>query len=268
MVLYMIHYSKQGTILQDLVTTTMTTLTDRLTDRPGFRPLYQQVRELLLDRIANGVWRPAEALPSEQTLAAELGVSQGTVRKALDSLASDSLVERRQGRGTYVAEHTQESAQFRFFKVSYADGRRTLPTCPKASITRRAAKVGERSILSLPEGAEIYQIKRDRLIDDTPAVRELIVAPADLFPDLGDHAPLPNAIYTLYQSAYGVSIVSAGERIRAIAATRDDASVLNVDPGSPLLQIERTAFDIAGRAIELRQSRFVTDNYMYAVELR
>ncbi|MFN3959003.1 MAG: GntR family transcriptional regulator [Parvularculaceae bacterium] len=244
------------------------TLANRQPERPGFRPLYQQVRELLLARIASGVWRPAEALPSEQTLASELGVSHGTVRKALDSLAADNLVERRQGKGTYVVEHTQESAHFRFFKISYPTGERAMPSCRKASITERLAKSAERQRLGLGADARVFQIKRDRHIDGAVAVREVIVISADLFRGLDKRQPLPNTLYTLYQSEFGVSIVSASEQILAIAAGREDAEALGIAPGAPILEINRTAYDITGRAIELRQSRFATDTLVYAVELR
>lgn len=244
------------------------TLVAHLPDRPGFRPLYQQVRDLLVARIASGVWRPAEALPSEQTLAVQLGVSQGTVRKALDSLASDNLVERRQGKGTYVVEHTQESAQFRFFKIAYPTGDRAMPSCRKSLITRRLAKPVERERLSLGGDAEVFQIKRDRYIDDALSVREVIVIPAALFHRLDQRAPLPNTLYTLYQSEYGVSIVSASEQIQSVAANKEDSAALNLRPGDPILQIDRTAYDITGRAIELRQSRFATGKLIYSVELR
>jgi GntR family transcriptional regulator len=244
------------------------TLANRQPDRPGFRPLYQQVRELLLARIASGVWRPAEALPSEQTLASELGVSHGTVRKALDSLAADNLVERRQGKGTYVVEHTQESAHFRFFKISYPTGERAMPSCSKASISERLAKPAERQRLGLGADARVFQIKRDRHIDGAVAVREVIVISAELFRGLDERQPLPNTLYTLYQSEFGVSIVSASEQIQAIAAGREDAEALGVAPSGPILEINRTAYDITGRAIELRQSRFATGKLVYSVELR
>lgn len=240
----------------------------RLPDRPGFRPLYQQVRDLLLARIAAGVWRPAESLPSEQTLAAELGVSHGTVRKALDSLAADNLVERRQGKGTYVVEHTQESAHFRFFKIAYPTGERAMPSCRKALISRRPAKPAEREKLNLSVDAEVFQIKRDRYIDNEIAVREMMVLPADLFKGLDRRSPLPNTLYTLYQAEYGVSIVSATEQIQSVAASRDDAGALALTPGDPILQVDRVAYDITGRAIELRQSRFATGGLVYSVELR
>jgi GntR family transcriptional regulator len=244
------------------------TIAQRTAERPGFRPLYQQVRELLLARIASGVWRPAEALPSEQTLASELGVSHGTVRKALDSLAADNLVERRQGKGTYVVEHTQESAHFRFFKIAYPSGERAMPSCRKAAITERIAKPAERHRLGLGLEARVFQIRRDRFIDGAVAVREAIVISADLFAGLDKRQPLPNTLYTLYQSEFGVSIVSASEQIQSIAAGRDDADALGIAPGAPILEINRTAYDITGRAIELRQSRFATGKLIYSVELR
>lgn len=244
------------------------TIAQRQLERPGFRPLYQQVRELLLARIASGVWRPAESLPSEQTLAGELGVSHGTVRKALDSLAADNLVERRQGKGTFVVEHTAESAHFRFFKISHASGERAMPGCRKAHVTRRAAKAQERLRLGLVEGGDVYQVKRDRTIDEKVSVRELIVVPTALFEGLDAQGPLPNTLYTFYQSKFGVSIVSASEQIQSVAAGREDAEALGIAAAAPILQVDRTAYDITGRAIELRQSRFVTGALVYAVELR
>lgn len=244
------------------------TLAQRQLERPGFRPLYQQVRELLLARIASGVWRPAESLPSEQTLAGELGVSHGTVRKALDSLAADNLVERRQGKGTFVVEHTAESAHFRFFKITHAAGERAMPGCKRATITRRAPKAQERQRLGLDDSAEIYQIRRDRTIDDKVSVRELIVVPAVFFGGLDKMNPLPNTLYTIYQARFGISIVSASEQIQSVAANREDADALGVAAGAPILQVDRTAYDITGRAIELRQSRFATGALVYSVELR
>jgi GntR family transcriptional regulator len=244
------------------------TIASRQLDRPGFRPLYQQVRDLLVSRIADGVWRPAEALPSEQTLAGELGVSHGTVRKALDALEAENLVERRQGRGTYVVEHTQESAHFRFFKIAHHNGERAMPSCRRATISERNAKPIECERLNLESGDRVYQIRRDRFIDDRLSVREVIVVSAALFKGLDERVPLPNTLYMLYQSDFSVSIVSAAEQIRAIAAGADDAQALGVSAGDPILEVHRVAYDITGRAIELRQSRLSTTDLVYSVELR
>ncbi len=242
-------------------------LTAKHPDRPGFRPLYQQVRDLLLARISTGAWRPAEALPSEQALAVELGVSQGTVRKAIDALVADSLIERRQGKGTYVAQHTQESTQFRFFKLTDDDGERLVPSCREATIEKRPATPHECLQLEFAEGSEIYKVVRDRYCEDKPILRESIIVPALLFPLLDSHKPLPNTLYTFYQSSYGVSITGADEKIKAIAADGVTAKVLNIVEGSPLLQVERIARDMTGRPIEVRISLYPSSTCHYAVEL-
>ncbi|MEO8566884.1 MAG: GntR family transcriptional regulator, partial [Betaproteobacteria bacterium] len=95
---------------------------------PAFRPLYLQLKDLLLRDMETRQWRPGEALPSEIELAARFGVSQGTVRKAIDALAADNLVVRRQGKGTFVATHTEEkTSMFRFLRIRRSDGRDEYP---------------------------------------------------------------------------------------------------------------------------------------------
>lgn len=142
--------------------------------RPDFQPLYKQVYAVLVRRIADSEWQPGDSLPSEQVLALELGVSQGTVRKALDALAAEKLVQRRQGKGTFVAEHTQEHALFRFFRIArpHPDGERVIPESGSDRVRRRTATAIERSKLSLRKGALIVEIKRTRLIDHVPAITE------------------------------------------------------------------------------------------------
>ena len=98
-----------------------------MTDTPGYRPLYRQVYDIMVRKVAQGVWRPGASLPSEQNLAREMGVSQGTMRKVLDALTAENLLERRQGKGTYIAENTQERTLFRFFRIARPGGKRMTP---------------------------------------------------------------------------------------------------------------------------------------------
>ncbi len=237
------------------------------TEKPGFRPLYQQVRDVLLAQISAGAWRHSEPLPSETALADSLGVSQGTVRKALDSLVAENLVERRQGKGTFLARHTQESAQFRFFKLRTEDGARAVPTCETSTVTRRAARAPERRALDLPARADVFVVERTRLVDDAPALLESITLSAALFSGLDAHQPLPNTLYTFYQSVYSVSIIGATERLRACKADARAAASLNCQPGAPVLCVERVAHDIARRPVELRSTLCLTEALHYGVEL-
>ena len=236
-------------------------------NQPQYRPLYSQVYETLIKRIAEGVWRPGQALPSEQALAVQLGVSQGTVRKALDALAVDKVIDRRQGKGTYVAELTQERSLFRFFRLSREDGARAIPTSGEESVKRRAARAAERSILSLADGSEVIEIVRTRFVDDAPIAHERIVVPGKLFPDLDRRSPLPNTLYALYQREYGINIVTAEEKLRADAARREDVKRLRLKEGAPLLQVERVALAVDGRRVEWRVSRCDTTSLVYAVTL-
>ena len=235
---------------------------------PGFRPLYRQVYDFLVRQISEGVWKAGESLPSEYALAAELGVSQGTVRKALDVLAVEKLIERRQGKGTFVAEQTQERALFRFFRLARPEGERLTPKCGAETVRRRPATRQERKKLELPRDADVAQIVRTRLIDDAPAVLETIVVPEQVFPDIEKYAPLPNALYSLYQMAYGINIVRTREEVRADLARKDDAKRLKLAAGSPVLHIDRVAIALDGAKVEWRVSRCNTENFVYAVTIR
>ncbi|HOE43379.1 MAG TPA: GntR family transcriptional regulator, partial [Rhodoferax sp.] len=91
---------------------------------PAFSPLYQQIKGLILNSLRVGEWKPGEGIPSEMDLAARFRVSQGTVRKAIDELAAENLLLRRQGKGTFVATHAEQQVQFRFLKLVPDSGNR------------------------------------------------------------------------------------------------------------------------------------------------
>lgn len=232
-----------------------------------FQPLYVQVKEHLLTRIVDGFWLPGSLLPSENQLAAELGVSQGTVRKALDEMTAEKVVVRRQGRGTFVSEHTQEQALFHFFRLADAQGISPAPSSEVISVSERAATPDEVSKLALEEGEQVTQIVRVRSLADEPVVLEDVVVSCTNFPAIAAQQPLPNTLYTLYQSKYGVSILRAKENIRAVVADDNETTLLKVSPGTALLRIERLAFSIDGRPVELRYSRCTTSHYSYQIEL-
>lgn len=238
-----------------------------MNETAGYRPLYRQVYDIVVRRVAQGVWRPGEALPSEQNLARELGVSQGTMRKVLNALTAEKVLERRQGKGTYIAEHTQERSQFRFFRLARTGGKRLTPTFGSEQVRLRPARTAERERLELAREARIVEITRTRLIDGVPAIRELIVLPAEVFPGIEKQLPLPNSLYTLYQSRFGINIVTTREELSAQPATPDDNKQLGIDVGSPLLVIDRVAISLPDRKVEWRVSRIRSDDIVYAVTL-
>ncbi len=231
----------------------------------GSRPLYKQVYDSLANRISEGDWKPAQSLPSEFALAAELGVSQGTVRKALTELETDKVVERRQGKGTFVSEHTDEDSNFRFFRLTRRDGSRLMPTGKIESIHRRPANRLERTVFGFEESDDVIEICRLRIVDDLPCATENIVIPHRLFPDIEKSTSLTTSLYPLYQREFGIHVVNAEEQLRSEIANKQQAKRLKAPIGTPLLRVDRIAHTIHGQAVERRTSRLDTRNYSYSV---
>jgi len=234
--------------------------------RPARTPLYVEVRDEILARIGSGAWAPGEMLPSESAIGAEFDVSQGTVRKALDELVQRNLLVRRQGKGTFVAAHTPERALFHFFHIAADDGTRSLPTKSHVlSCRRRRADKAEADALALGRSARIIEIRRVREMGGTTALAETVCVPAPLFSDLDKRAvaEVPNELYQMYEERYGITVHRAVERLRAVGASKDDAALLGVKPGTPLLEIERIAETVDGRPVELRSSRCLTEGRHY-----
>ena len=94
---------------------------------PAFSPLYQQIKALIMRGLQGGEWKPGEAIPSELDMAARFRVSQVTVRKAIDELAAEKLLVRRQGKGTFVSTHAEEQVQYRFLRLPSEEGGAAQP---------------------------------------------------------------------------------------------------------------------------------------------
>ncbi len=242
-------------------------MTTPLSALPGFKPLYQQVKDLLIERLIGGYWKPGDLLPSEVQLAEEFGVSQGTVRKALDEMTAGNLLVRRQGRGTYVAEHDQEHALFHFFKMTDRAGHPLVPESRVLRIARGPARLGEAERLQLAGKADVTRITRVRTLAGRPAIFERIVLPAALFPGLDRKRDLPNTLYTLFALDYGITVARAEERLSAVTAGAEAARHLELERDAPLLSIDRIALALNGRPVEWRTSLCDTRDQVYSVTL-
>lgn len=233
-----------------------------------FRPLYQQVKESLIRRLIDGAWQPGQLIPSEMELAREIGVSQGTIRKALDAMAAENLLVRRQGRGTYVATPEESRILFHYFRLVADTGERRFPNSRLLKRRHEKANRAEREALDLPAAAEVWRISRVRTVEEKPTVVEMITLPAVRFSGFGDIKQLPNNLYRLYSERWGVTIARASEKLKAVAAGKADAAELRCAPGTPLLEITRVAYDLENTPVELRVSRCLTQKVHYYSELR
>jgi len=234
----------------------------------GFRPLYRQVKERLVRRIAAGEWQAGRIIPSEFQIAAELSVSQGTVRKALDEMTAENLLVRRQGVGTFVASHDEDRILFQFFKLTRDDGGREFPDSQVLAVERARANAEEAARLSLARGSHVVRIHRLRSLGGAVAISEHIAVPAARFPDLERSEPVPNNLYGLYGGRYGVTVARATESLKAVPCPEADAALMGIALGMPVLLIDRLATDLDGQEVEWRVSLCRTDRFHYLSDLK
>jgi len=236
-------------------------------DKLDAQPLYAQVKRALAERILSGVWAPGRPLPNEFQLADEFGVSQGTVRKALDALAAEHLVERHQGRGTFVSRHTSDTVHFRFFQL-YGAGGRIQPESRDVQIAVHTPDTMEQAALALSPSARVIRISRTRTHEGAPIIDECISLSEVPFSELLSRETVPNTLYDLYQTDFGITVARVEENLRAVAASEATARRLSCPVGAPVLAIERVAFDYGGQPVEWRVSHCLTDNAFYHTTLK
>jgi GntR family transcriptional regulator len=237
--------------------------------RPAFRPLYEQIKILLTQSLVSGEWKPGEAIPSELELAARYKVSQGTVRKAIDELASEHILVRRQGKGTFVATHHEASHQFRFLRVMPDSGGKIELESTLVDLRRQKASPEIARSLAIRSGAAVHVIRRVLAFAGRPRVLDEIVLAASQFPNLSA-ARLQEyhvSMYPFYESVYHVRMIRAEERLRAVRADEFAASWLRVEAGRPLLCVDRIAFTYGDKPVEWRRGLCLTEGFSYFNEL-
>ncbi|QWT45849.1 GntR family transcriptional regulator [Azospira inquinata] len=239
------------------------------TPSPTFSPLYRQIKDLMVRSLELGEWGPGDAIPSESELAARFSVSQGTVRKAIDEMAAENLLVRRQGKGTFVSTHNDPRSLFRFLRLQPNEGEIDQSISEPVECWRAKAGQDVSRVLGLAVGTPITILRRLLSFDGEPALVDEIYLPSDLFPDLSLDVLQHNdmSLYRLYENRYGVRMIRAEERIRAIAADKVNGELLKVPEGSPLLLVERVAFTYGNKPVEWRRGFYATNRYHYFNEL-
>jgi len=230
-----------------------------------YAPLYRQIKDLILRGLQRGEWKPGDVIPSEMELAARFQVSQGTVRKAVDELATENLLVRRQGRGTFVATHHEEKAQFRFLRLVPNDREPAPGSSRYLDCTRVRASGDIARHLALKPNAAVVYVRRVLSFDSSPVVLDDIWLPGDLFRKLTAErlAQYKGPLYGLFESEFGTRMIRAEERIRAVSAGNEASKLLRVAPGAPLLEVERVSYTYDDRAVEVRRGLSVTERYHY-----
>jgi GntR family transcriptional regulator len=236
---------------------------------PSFSPLYQQIKALLVRGLQAGDWQPGQAIPSEMELAARFKVSQGTVRKAIDEMATENMLVRRQGKGTFVATHAEQATQYRFLRLTADDGsaaplQRRLLECRRMRAPAEVAR-----LLGLKGGEAAVQVRRLLLADGRPVVLDDLWLPGTPFKGLTAERleAWRGPMYRLFEAEFSVHMIRAEEKVRAVAAAAEEAGLLELPLGSPLLSVERLSFTYGDRPVELRRGLYHTASHHYRNEL-
>jgi GntR family transcriptional regulator len=236
----------------------------------SFQPLYLQIEGLIERSLEAGEWRPGEAIPSEIELAGRYGVSQGTVRKAIDALAAVNLVVRRQGKGTYVATHTEErTSMFRFLRIRGDDGNDEYPVSRLLDVRRCKASADIARLLELKAGDPLVVLRRLLEYSGNPVVLDEIVLPSALFKGLTRSRveTYRGSMYSLFETQFGVRILKAQEKLKAMPADAATARILRVASGFPLLAVERITLTYGDKPVEWRRGLCATQNHHYLNDL-
>jgi GntR family transcriptional regulator len=219
--------------------------------------------------IDNGTLVPGDLIPSEPQLAKQLEVSQGTVKKAIDNLVWERRLFRHQGKGTYVSSIDFNNSLFRFTTYGDAEGK---PTRIHKATTARHITPATPSLadkLEVPSGTDILYVERVGFVEDQPVMVEYSHWRSDIVPGLEDQAlHIPDLLYALIVEKFKLPVVRAEETLTAGATDEQTASHLLIDPGTPVLVLNRTTYTRDNQIIEVRTSKGRADKFSYKTEIR
>lgn len=247
-------------------------MSDFVLPLPKKETLFEQVSQLLADKIRRGEWRPGEMLPNEAELAASFGVSQGTVRRAMQILVSEGIVIRRQGRGSFVAEFSAEQRRVmeRFVRLEADD--------PAFAAVATGAELLEfktmlppetvRETLRLPAGAMVIHAARVLMSGKEPVTFDDIWLPQTDFAKLTAESLMHHPeklLYAFYQRECGVTIVSSEETARAVLLDPDLCRRFGLPEPMPVIEVRRCSRTLGGRPVECRLQRSITRHYHYRI---
>jgi GntR family transcriptional regulator len=234
-----------------------------------FNPLYKEVKIRITRSLASGEWNPGEAIPSESRLAGLFKVSVGTIRKAIDELVAERILLRQQGRGTFVATHTEDRTLFYFFHIVGKDGSRELPRTEMLSFRKEKAGPEVEPQLKVARSARIFRARNLLKLAGKPIVLDEISVPVALFPDLDENifGRREGTIYGLYQARYGINVIRISEKLSAAHAPAETASMLGMLPNTPALMIRRVAYTYNDTPVEYRVSWVNTEKHEYLSDL-
>lgn len=227
-------------------------------------PLYVQIKEGIRESIESGELHPLDRVPSEIELAERYGVSRMTARKAVDHLVNEGFVFRQPGKGTFVAEPKIPhglSTRLSFSASMERLGRKLRTRILTASIVQAPPHVAR--TLRMLDGAAAVHLRRLRIVDGSPAALHIAYLPGQFAAIL--EADLTGSL-TKAMADLGLGVVRAQDTVEAVVASSDEARLLKIPPGSPLVRIEGVAFSADRQPLRYTDALYRGDKFRFALD--
>ncbi|MCK1992943.1 GntR family transcriptional regulator [Peribacillus muralis] len=231
-------------------------------------PLYFQLKEILLETIESGTWLPGDMIPSEIQLQQEYSISRNTVKKALEELVQEGMLNRIQGKGTFVSAPKIEQPLTSFYSFSKIMKSRGLePKDIIIGLKKNEARMGVSKKLQLTDNKQVYELQRLRCSGDEPIILETSYIPSHIFPNLSETMIEKNSLYDVMQIEYGIYVTKAKEVFEPVLIRSHESMLLQVREGNPALLLERIAYDNHGLPVEFCRSLIRGDRCRFYTEL-
>jgi GntR family transcriptional regulator len=230
------------------------------------QPRYRQVYQLIADEIARGVLAPGEKVPSERVLMRRLGVSRTTVRRAIQHLVEDGVIESSARRGSFVSPPLAEPANHLMSFTELGAERGLTASARVISARVRAATFEEGEAFGIAPGADLFELSRLRMLDGVPIAVDHSRVPLARAPLLPTVDFTSASMFATLEAA-GAGPVRADYSVAAAAADRERARLLGIEVGDPLLIAATTSFDANERLVELGETAYRSDRYRFETTL-
>jgi GntR family transcriptional regulator len=240
-------------------------------DKTSAVPYYHQIKEAVRSLIAQGGLKPGDMLPTEVSLSERLGISRLVVHRALRELVTEGLLIRQRAKGTFVAPAARRSYTVVGPLFGMTESLAKDDLGPQNRILVQEVIPAEgllRSELALPEGAHVVHLYSLRLINGLPLATEDMYLPADRFPALAEKNMNNQSVYATLERLYDAHPQEALDLVSAGAATQDEARLLGIVKGAPVMRLQRTSTDRHGQRVEFSRVVFHAERYQFVARMQ
>lgn len=238
-------------------------------DKNSVIPLYHQIKQDIKRKIKDNTYAVNEHIPSESELISQYNVSRMTIRLAIEELEKEGYVKKIQGKGTFVKKRklTQELNTI----TSWAETMQSQGMLVETKVLETSELLATEELaeqMNIAPQTKLYSIKRIKSVNSEPIGISHVYVVAAMAPGIINEPMIKQSLYQVMEDKYNIELASASEIVEARAAHKDEAEVLNIQCGEPVITCKRLTSDPFGKTIELSQITSRADMYAYRVTLQ